>query len=476
MDNSQEFLVQLEMGLTQRYGYLEKEYLPKLKDHLRSFHTVFMGLNNFLIERGFLQKNPYNYDQKMADFTLPSSDPISEQDLVSEVSFRLSSYGEVADFINNFFHMTTESLTLRNIKKILAFLDYINWKDLSSSSNHMMTKSVALITDKFKNIQDNLQRQIAEGMLQQMRQHTVDIKKQLKAFTLFQREAYKFKIRQVVIANMDIDPSQAKHSPEDVAMNIKYEIPSHIDGKTPFYKELILEILAEDYSNNSEQMRQNIFKTIETVKKRPVHKVSGQQKKTKDTLLKILLELGHMHTQLGACRDKIIHNTNKIAEQKRTVGERFSRWLSHLFGGKNNDTLFEVDITNSSAGLKKKEIIDGREYSQKLANKVRQLSSMSSQGGSTYVKATSLPEAKVYDFVEDVLRSIQSIHKRLEGLNEYFSTIQDKTIRAKMKGFKNENNIIRSSIGDVRKKLTEYTAQRDEVAQLQSLGIDVSVD
>ncbi|MCL2233104.1 MAG: hypothetical protein FWB99_08515, partial [Treponema sp.] len=86
-------------------------------------------------------------------------------------------------------------------------------------------------------------------------------------------------------------------------------------------------------------------------------------------------------------------------------------------------------------------------------------------------KLESIQEEQLVGFLERNIREVQTLHKTLGALDEFFKTAVDRADREKIRGIKPELGTIKNAIVRANAKRHEYSAQREEEEQLRRLGV-----
>jgi hypothetical protein len=83
-------------------------------------------------------------------------------------------------------------------------------------------------------------------------------------------------------------------------------------------------------------------------------------------------------------------------------------------------------------------------------------------------------EDQIIAWLEKNIREVQSVHKTLTALDEYFKTEASRDERDRIKGIKPELSTIKNSILRANQMRHEYSAQKEEEEQMKRLGIKPS--
>jgi hypothetical protein len=98
---------------------------------------------------------------------------------------------------------------------------------------------------------------------------------------------------------------------------------------------------------------------------------------------------------------------------------------------------------------------------------------MSSRGTGA-AKLQSMQDEQLISFLERNIRDLQSYHKTLTALDEYFKAEVGKQDREKVRGIKPELGTIKNAIIRANAKRHEYSAQKEEEDQLKRLGVSLN--
>jgi len=466
-----QYMQELEEALLAKHSELEKKVIPGLKENLRSFFSAFSSIHKLLMDKGLLQSDPYKYEQK-ADLNPPSSDPFTETEANREISFRMTSFAGTLDFLNNFFHISADTLELISIKKILALVDYVKWTDFSSNSSLIMTRSISAMLDKVRLLNDDMAILVITSALGQLRDRSNEIKVALKKISIYQRERYKFKVRTLVTSQMDtLSSATLKEGLNDAILSVKVEFPSRLPN-TPFYTELIQELLEEDYGSETELRRKAVFHNLQV--KTPVQKkkVVQQQVDPRKDLMKVISLIGKCSTQLSAAYAKLENNHRVTHEKKRGFGEALAFWIKNIFASEDKGDNYELQVVDPLTSLKKKEILNYQKFIEALSKKIQNLRSLETKTSSLYLRLKEAQEQQLFQYIEDSIHELRSYHKRLEGFQTFFHSIRDQEIKPKIKSLKIDNDTLKYQIGTITRNLNEVSSSVEEEKQLRALGIE----
>ncbi|MCL2759630.1 MAG: hypothetical protein FWD22_05410, partial [Treponema sp.] len=229
----------LEQVLIARKDWLEKSELVKLKDDLRAFQVSFASLYNIYLKKKLIDEDPYKQETKISELEIPETGAFQEAKRIEQLSIRLSNFDNQLDFLVNFYQLGVDFLNLDRIKRIVGLIRYIEWGSLTPDSQSPMTKAVSDMTIHAKVGVDTLTLSIIGESLSKLSKTTVAAMGILKNLNIYYRENYKLNVRKNVTKTMSAG--------EATLDSIRKKIQSAMPG-SPFYKELIEEIIKEDYT------------------------------------------------------------------------------------------------------------------------------------------------------------------------------------------------------------------------------------
>ena len=141
-----DFHAQLELALEKRGAHFSNTLLPALKREYSNLHTSFKTLFGILVQKGLIREDPYKYDRKISEITIPSTEPIGETEQSDEIGLRLSQCETQLDFLENSYQFSLEFLTLKRIRLLADLAKYIDWDHLVETTTKANTRP--LISEK----------------------------------------------------------------------------------------------------------------------------------------------------------------------------------------------------------------------------------------------------------------------------------------------------------------------------------------
>ncbi len=467
---AEDFNTQLEESLKKYRDHIETKILPKLREDFRIMQSIFENIYNLLLRKALIKEDPYKYEQKFTEVTIPPRGPLTESEKQNEMSHRLANYHSQLDFINTYYHLNVDFLNINRIKKLVALIKYIDWINLSQNATNTTTLTLAEYLDRIKKGSDNLATGIVSDAEKQLAKVSLEILKGLKALTTFHRENYKFEVRTQVIPKVEFKEKQINPLSDDAIKLVKRVFSQELSGKS-FYPDLIKEILEEEYSDKRDELRKKLLEKlkIEDSKKNIKKK---KEPPLKNMLLDSLYILSGARGELETALKKLRNNSYIVEHRKLSFGEKFKRWIMKSVYGKDEALIYEVEIPNVETGIKKREKIDFTNFTKIVNKKIQILSKLSLRSGVLYHKLKEASDEQVFDFLTKQIQELEKIHKQMEALNIFFMSETPRLEREKISGIKIELSAIKNYIIKSNKKKYEYLSIKEEKEQLKKLGIE----
>jgi hypothetical protein len=452
----------LTEALAARAEWLEKSELAKLKEELRSYHTGFASLYNIYLKKGLIHEDPYKQEAKIGELEVPSTSSFSEVEKLDQLTLRLSAYDNQLDFLVNFYQFSAEFLNLDRIKRIVGLVKYVDWVHLSPDSQSPVTKAVAEMTSQIKIGVDPLTMSVISESLSHLNKSYAPIMGYLKTLSDYHREAYKLDLRNSVTGAMA--PAEAAQLPL-----VKKKFAQANQGK-PFYSELVEEVIKEDYSKEGPALRENVLKSLQVADAKP--KVVKAPVSFKSILLEGVQSLGSSAAAFGEIAVKLDENQTLLDSKKKSFWEKMRQFMQQVFNKDPDPVVYEVEYIDQLKGVPVRERVNFFNFRGELERKLKTLGNIALHGGGM-AKLEAMQEEQLTAFLDKNIRDVQSLHKTLSALDEFFKAEVDRTDREKVRGIKPELATIKNAIIRANSKRHEYNAQKEEEEQLRRLGVSL---
>ncbi len=469
MEGNGEYERILEEKLLAKAETLDRVELPKLKEAFKLFQTAFQGIHTVLLRKGVIQKDPYKFDLKISEVQTPPESPFAESEKNEQISVRLSQFDSYLDFLNGYYQFSVDFLTMGRVKRLINFTKYFNFLQFSETSNQLNTRCFAEVVGLVRKGTDPLSTGIlGEGLLS-LEKTSREIFQILKSLTLYHKERYKLDIRQLALAGLTLDRERVITHRDEALRNIKRKF-SETMGDRPFYPELVEEVLAEDYSSDGPNLRDDILAQLQVKEEKKAD--SAQTRNFKAIVLDGARVLAGAGYQLEEAIRKLRENSILLENQNRTFLGQMRKMVRRLFNPAEDNVVYQVEYSDPITAEHRREEIDFTRLSEEVARRARVLSSMMARNSQSWQRLASAPEEQAYSFLVKGLEDLQRYFRRLSALDEHFKNeITDPEAKPRIRGIKVELATLKTSIIKANQKKHEYVAQKEEIEQMRRLGI-----
>ncbi|MCL2209927.1 MAG: hypothetical protein FWC19_09405 [Treponema sp.] len=449
----------LEQVLITRKDWLDRNELGKLKENLRMFHTSFASLYSIYLKKKLIDEDPYKQEAKITEIEVPESENFNETKRIEQLSIRLSNYDNMLDFLINFYQLGMDFLNLDRIKRIVGLVRYIDWTNFNPDSQFLMTKAVAEMTNLSKVGVDTLTLSIIGESCSRLSKMTSAIMATLKDLNTYYRESYKLSIRQKVTQSMSAN--------EAVIDNIKKKMHSEMPG-SPVYKELIDELIKEDYSSSGVDLRDTILNSLKTPAEK--QKAAKPSVNYKNILLDGIQVIGGASASFTEISSKLDENQSILESRKKGFLHTIKELIRQITNAEPEEVIYTVEYMDQAKGATVKEKINFYQFRDDLDKKAKILSSF--VRGSAYQKLAAMSEEQIISYLDRNIRDVQNMHRTLNSLDDFFKSNAVAEDRDKIKGFKPELSALKNNIVKANQFKFEYSAQKEEEDQMKRLGIN----
>jgi hypothetical protein len=177
---------------------------------------------------------------------------------------------------------------------------------------------------------------------------------------------------------------------------------------------------------------------------------------------------------LGEISTKIDENEILLANQKKNFWEKVHLLLQQMMNKEPDEVIYDLEYIDATKGVPVKENLNFHRFRAEMDKKIRNLTSMGLHG-SAAARLEAMSEEQLVVFLERALRDVQSLHRTLNALDEYFKLEAPREDRNKVKGIRPELAAIKNAIIRSNQLRHEYSAQEEEEEQMRRLGINPSV-
>jgi hypothetical protein len=463
MSELTDYVKVLSEAIAARNDWLEKSELPKLREDLRIFRSSYAALYAAFLRKGLIKEDPYKEESKVSAICVPDSSVFPDNEKTDRLSRRLADFDNQLDFLANFFQANLEFLALDRIKSILGLIKFIDWVHLTPLSSSINTRCMSALISEVRVGLDPLSLNLINESTTNLIKSTGVIIASLKATADFNKEAYKLAVRTAITTAF----------PEDKAPTldqIKKKFPTTLPDK-PFYREFIEEILQEDYSQDSKALRDAVLHSLKMTDK--MEKKEKAAAPLKAMLIEGIQSLGSIVATLTEIATKLDENEALLANKRRTLWRKVKDVIDQMLNKEPEPVIYELQYAAAGTGAPTRERVNFATLRADIDKRVKNLSQVGASKGAAAAKLEALQESQLVEFLERNIRDIQSLHRTLAALDEYFKASVDKEDRSRVKGIKPELSAIKNAFIRATHKQRDYNAQKEEDAQFKKLGIEV---
>ncbi|MCX7949127.1 MAG: hypothetical protein N2509_03325 [Treponemataceae bacterium] len=468
MSDALAFQEKLTDALDRRKEWLDRQEMPKLKEEFKILHTAFLGLYQVLLKKGLIHEDPYKHDVKIGELEIPPEGPFTESERMEEMSIRLSAYDSQLDFLVNFYQYSVDFFTLERIKRILQLVKYFNWSQFSVNSPYINTRALAEIIALVRGGNDQLSIGLVADALQVLDRSSREIFRILKEITDYHRESYKLDIRIRLMDQIPLDASTVFTQKEETLHTIKRKFAETITDR-PFYPELVEEILRENYAAEGPRLKEEILKGLAVPEEKP--KPTKTTVSNKNLLIEAFKILGTLSFTFTDVIVKIQENSSILESEKKGFWYKLKKLIQQMLNKDAEPLYYEVEYLDPVLGTKRTEQLNFTQFCVELERKSRYLTGLSTRGSSVLKKIEEATEESLLNTLTKLIEELQSSHRTLNALDEFFKRSVHKENRDRIRGIKPELSALKNSIVKANQKRHEYIAQKEEMEQLKKLGI-----
>jgi hypothetical protein len=448
-----EYIKKLFTALKAKADWLDKNEIPKLKEGLGAYRTSFALLYNLYIKNGLIKEDPYKNETKTEEIEVPNAAPFKDEEKLDQMTQRLSNYDNQLDSLVNVCKITPDYLTLDRIKRITGLIRYIDWVNFTGETGGLVTAAVVKMTNVIMTGNDAMTLKIATDALANMKKYFTTIMAALKLVTDYQRESYKLDLRDVTDQVTSNDWSPANQAANVNLIKAKL---AQLKPEAHFYPELAEEVIHEDHYKDGPDLKNKVLKKLEVAAPKP----KAAQATVKTSLLEGLQILGNMTKLFTHVADVMDGNQVVLDNRKKT----FIQKLKEIFGKGQDAVIYEVKYMDPVRGVPVYEKVNFTSFRDDLDKLIHRLTPLQPHG-SGMVKLEAMQEDQLFALLERDMREINSLHKILTAMDEYFKANVDPKDRDKIRGIRADLETIKSSISRANAKRHDYEDKKESEHQ-----------
>jgi hypothetical protein len=473
MEKDTSFSAVLLPALDAKLRWFDAEELPKMLNNYRLLHTCTKNIFELLLKKSLINKDPYKLDKKISDIVCPEDTPFSEGERSLVVGMRFSDYESMLDFLCNYFKFAVSHLPIDTIRKLVSLNNSFQWTSFSVNHQKANTRGLAQLVTNARQGSDSITASMINDSINKAAKAVGSINSTLKELTEFQRELYKGEIRKNIFEYPAFNNVKAAESPADEMQQIRKFFPA-VMGKTPFYNDLIEEVVQEDHAPNKDQLRRAVTDKL------AVNSSSSEKQTvkvdTKENLMDSLRVLGAMTAQIDVVLEKIQENHDILEGEHNTLKDKLLKLFREAFSIPEKPVVYSVLIVDQVTGTQRREQVNFQQLATDLANRSRRFASVAVKHSPGYAKIAAMPEDKILEYINTQISESMNMLTLLNALDEFFKGAPQPQNRTRIKGLKMEITSLKNCIVKANQRRAEYAAYVEEVAQMKKLGITDETD
>jgi hypothetical protein len=345
------------------------------------------------------------------------------------------------------------------LRKIVGLVRYIDWLNLSPDSKSPNTKAAAELTNNAKTGGDSITLSIIGESLTKLPKCTSSIVGILRDLSTYHKELYKLNVRNA-IAGLQAN--------EINAANIKKKMNAAMPG-TPFYQEFIEELIKEDYTKDGPAIKEEILKSLKVAEEKP--KNAKPKVLYKDILISGINALGSATAVMNEIAQKMDENQLIMENQKKGFLEKIKQLIRAMTNSDPEEIIYELQYIDQATGVEQHEQLHFFQFRTDFEKKIKIYSRMTGTGP-FIAKLKSMPDDQVFAYLERAIKDLQSIHRTMTALDEYFKSAVPREERDKIKGIKPELASIKNCYIKANQIRHDYSSRKEEEEQMKKLGIN----
>ncbi|UTD12100.1 hypothetical protein HO345_03380 [Treponema denticola] len=466
MENRKNFVEELSVILETKRNEFNSQILPKVRENYNIQSSALHAVRSTLLKKRVIHDDPYKYDSKMTEVEIPSKENFADSEKASVIGTRLAHYETMLEFVNNYYQFNTEFLTPKRISILLELNSTFIWSDFTNTSNHTNTRAIADIINNLFKSPDQLSSSLLRDSVAHLGKSETYINTQLKSLSIFHREEYKLLIRREIIPSVKITKADCAN-PSNILREIKKIFTLKLKKK-PFYTDLIVEIIREDYGDDSAILQQEVLSRLEVKPKES--SFENKEVNHRPILISGLKVLSNSAPHLKAALDKIKSNQELVYKSENTIFRKIAEIFRQVLKLEPPEKHITIIITDNINQNTKKQTINYSVFEKEVLQKIALFQSILMPNSVVNQKIKTMPNELLFNSLTKYISDSNEILKQLGGLDEFYKNVKPE-LRSKIRGIKIEITTITNSIIKANQYRAEYQTLSEEVSQMKKLGV-----
>lgn len=466
MESTKNFSEELEHQIAVQREEFNTRLLPQLQQNYVALGSVVKILRSNLLKKGLVYDDPYKYDSRMTEIKIPSNEGFADSERAAIVGSRLAQYQTMLDFLTNSYQFNCSFLTPQRIASMLALNKTFQWSALNENSTLANTRAIAEICKSLHSVSDTLTGGLLRDSLGHLSRLDTDISKTLRRLARLHREEYKLTIRKSLPADLKVTQADID-SPVKLLKTIKKAVAAK-DDKLPFYHDLVMEAIKEDYGPDSAHLQREVLRQLNVTQKEDAK--TNKQENMRPVLITGLRILGTTGNHFETCLTKIMFNQEVLYKSRTTIFTKLIEAFRRAFNMEEKKHEITVTIKDPVSNLQKKEIIVLEDFTENLTKTIRVFKTFASSTSDIQQRLTGMSNEQLLELLNKYIVVCNGYLKTLGGLDDYYKSA-DIILRSKMKGIRIELTTIRNAVIKANQCRAEYNASVEEYSNMKELGL-----
>ncbi len=469
MEGDASFDSLLAEALEQRRAHTEAERIPALKQECQSFFASFRALLQVLEKKGLIKEDPYKQVERISEITPPSDEAFLESERDAQMSIRLSQYDNQLDFLVNYFPFDLASMDMQRIRSVVSLIKYIRWHQLTETSTHLMTRTLAEYISRLVHDQDPLSSGIVKDSQEQLVRRSRALLGVLKEIADYTREATKYAIRTEVLPHCRLDPAQAM-ADRDATLRHLRRVMAQQKHDTPFYSDLAWEVIEETYSPERDRLQAELLQRIRIAPRR-----KAPQRAERDESRMMLLETVRNLVTIGGTLSTLIDRTEENAEiikqRKLTLLEQLKRWVDRVSNRLPDRPIMHIEMMDENSSTVQREDLDFAQFVEAVRKRVRLYGLLLNRVSTPARRIQEADEEQLFTFLQKQIEELFAFHRRFGAIDTYIRSEVARDQRNRLRGINTELVALKEHLLRVNKRRHAYVDRKEELEQLRRLGV-----
>ena len=461
-DSSVDFNAELQARIKDKHLFIIETVLPVLSDSISEHRVTLDMLVNALKNAGILTEDRFRSMSDPHELKIPPDDAVDHDARIEEISHRLSDYIRQLEFLEENYDLSPDSMAIERINELIHFFNFINWQRMSSSSDSYNERTLAWIEGTVSTGDDFIIKGIFRDSKKQLSESLKRIRNGLEDIKNYLIENYKLEIRNRVLPNLTLAEETTSRNLDEVMLMIKKEFRNEMRG-IPFISEPVRELVNEEYSRESEELKKKTLQRIPDYKTRADFDLEDSDAEDEENNTDMLFEgfrlLAAACPALLQVADKLQRNSDIVEDAHQSL---LKKLIYFLIGRKikNPERIYPVVIFNAQDETAEKLRIDMLRFCSEMKKEINRLISIGDQSSRVRLKLEQASPSDIEAELEKHLKRMFRYLSVLPAIDLYLKNRASNAMRASMNGIKLDLNDLQSCVMKSNKRRLEYQARQ----------------